>query len=506
MSASGRASSERRLTALGTGNWNNRGIDNHIKRPAGVSSCGLKRMGMKRIDGIPHPLGCGNTSEGIEQSLKYPKQCLVNNEHIYDAGVVRHSAAANIDPHDCNQPPAGIEASKTVQYNNYEALSNKERDGPEGGKPPSWLLGQQKKRRVYPNGRPDQKSHGNPIKHDYVMPHKLPVRPIRRMGPTGNDGPVYDNGAAALNWNLQNQQLNTGPLLHHELTAEEFQTVGQRLHISPLGELRYNVGGKEDLRPACTRAYTKADKPASRLTQYENDKRQLPLFERRVETNMCEPRPPNQMLLPSPDMIAAMAGEGYGGSTATAAESCLYLDARPELSPQSRTYAPSEYSCDPASGLKPAPVYPPESAPGVPLDTRASPSVQSFASEPRRRASSQGGYGQGGRTPASARGSERSYRSYHSSIASSYYYESEGGRSQTGRSQGSRRAKSADRLSYGRSSQRSERSGYSDQRSFYSDTSRTVAEQALNEALRNSRSLGRSQTADCRRRRPNTAR
>merc|ERR1719316_2075188 len=138
---------------LGTGNWNNRGIDNHIKRPAGVSSAGLKRMGMKRIDGIPHPIGCGNTSDAMEASLKYPKQCLVNNEHVYDGLAVRH-----VDVSDPNHAPAGIEASKTVQHNDYAALSNKERDGPEGGKPPSWLIGKQTKRRINPpfqqNGDP----------------------------------------------------------------------------------------------------------------------------------------------------------------------------------------------------------------------------------------------------------------------------------------------------------------------------------------------------------------
>jgi len=296
-----RSQSEKRLTELGTGNWNNRGIDNHIKRPAGVSSCGLKRMGMKRIDGIAHPVGCGNISQGMEASLKYPKQCLVSNEHVYDGLAVQYVPSTSADYSHLN--PAGIEASKTVQYNNYAALSQ-DKDGADA-KAPSWLLGAQTKRRCEDPTR----YNGDPIKHDHVKPHKLPTRPIRRMGPSGNDGPKYDNGAAKLNWNLQKQQMNTGPLTHVGMNAKDWKMVASREHISPLGEVLYNVGGLEDLRPACTKEFTKADKPATLMTQYENDSRQLASFERERRSGKAAPRA-NHQLAESPDMHKAMYGTG----------------------------------------------------------------------------------------------------------------------------------------------------------------------------------------------------
>jgi len=49
------------------------------------------------------------------------------------------------------------------------------------------------------------------------------------------------------------------------------------------GEFIYNVAGHEDLLPAATEAYTKADRPPSRSHRAENDKRWLPNFFRKVD-------------------------------------------------------------------------------------------------------------------------------------------------------------------------------------------------------------------------------
>jgi len=515
---------------LGTGNWNNRGLDNHIKRPAGVSSASLKKMGMKRIDDIPHPIGCGNTSENMEASLKYPKQCLVNNEHVYDAGIVRHTAKCDwVDSK--HHKPAGIPAAKTVQYNNYAALaSDKEMEGPGGGKPPSWLLGQQTKRRV----KSSYCDNGDPVKHDHVMPHKNRHWPMRRMGPDGNNT-VYNNGASKLNWNLTNQQLNSGPLQHHEMSDRDWEALGTRIHVSPLGELSYKLAGKEDMRPACTKEYTKSDRPPTRMTQYMNDSRQLPRFERQLEApHMFEPLQENPMLKESEDMMCAMYGRGDRTPSAYSQQPpANYFGDGPAPSPDKASFVPSEYTCDPAGELRPAPIPPPQS-PGGYADSpggrspggrspggwqspggsraeysRASPSAAEFdrpdaryrgsatSSEinntrPRRRPASAGD--RGGRTPMSARGSDRSYRDrYEGSIASSYYYsESQGGRSQT-----SRRSKSLDRFA-GRQSSRGDR--YSDSGGsggyFQSDPKKRITEQTLNEALRNSRSFNKTPMTD----------
>lgn len=446
MSSDGRARSEGRLTALGVGSWNNRGIDNHIKRPAGVSSCGLKRMGNKRMDDLVCPTGCGNTSKNMVDSLKYPDECLVNNEHIYDAGCVRHFTDANFDPHDANLPTAGVEGWKTVKYLNYQALSDPERDGPEGGKPPSWLVEQKLKRHVQL-----YRGNGDPVRHDHVMPHKVGTRPIRRMGPSGNSGPVYNNGAAKLNWNLQQQQLHTGPLDHKDLKPSDWKAVGQRLQVSALGEVVYNVGGREDLRPACTVEYTKADKPVSRLTQYENDKVLL------RHDRVLERHSPTTRNQESKDMVAAMCGQG--DRTPSAAASCLD-DAgpwRPELSSQAETRAPSEYSRDPARELRPS-VPQPQSyveSQGSRPDSRRSPASQSFESwRDDQRSASNGGRDQkggrdqigastlnrrripdeqNGRRPQSARGPDRrgtpnkqGYRSQTASSVGSSYLGPEG--------------------------------------------------------------------------------
>jgi len=53
----------------------------------------------------------------------------------------------------------------------------------------------------------------------------------------------------------------------------------KQVHIGG-GEFVYNVAGHEDLHPAATSAYTKADRPPSRLHRAENDKRWLPSFYR----------------------------------------------------------------------------------------------------------------------------------------------------------------------------------------------------------------------------------
>lgn len=498
--------SEKRLTELGTGNWNNRGIDNHIKRPAGVSSAGLKRLGMKRIDGIPHPQ-CGNTSEGMEASLKYPKQCLVNNEHVYDGlSVFTPVSAAEMNSFDMNQRPAGAEASKTVALNNYAALIT-DKDDPSHGKVPSWLYGSVAKKKFARHY-----SDFNPVRHDHVLPHYVPPRPIRRMGPDGNASPPYDNGAARLNWNLQNQQLNTGPLALlsvQSMSKKDWKEVAQRVHISPLGEVVINLGGMEDLRPACIKEYQKADKPGSILTQYENESRQFARFER----DWPRPANRNHVSNQSGEMLRAMSHDDVGMRTPSRASEFQ----QSVVDTPSRRLA-SEYSYsgtrDPAPDLRPstAPVQTPMSA----REPRRSPGMSNFDS----------GRSGGSRTPMSARGSafgsrtaastrdryfrddatdlsfredpsyandrgsyrgDRSYaddRSYYSyednayrddrSIASSYWYGEDGGGSRTG--------KSLDRVS------RSQRTpGRSSVSGMFSDPSRTTTEKVLNEALKSAR-------------------
>lgn len=459
---------------LGTGNWNNRGIDNHVKRPAGCSSAGLKRMGMKRIDGETNAKG--NTSRDMEQSLKYPRQCLVDNEHVYDADAVQH-VPSNIRTDYSNHSPAGIEAAKTVQYNNYAALSCGDRDGPQGGKVPSWLVGAQTKRRCDdPSG-----NNGDPVKHEHVLPHRLPTRPIRRMGPHGNDGPMYDNGAAGLNWNLTQQNMNTGPLHHDDMDKEQWRVIGAREHISPLGEVLYNVGGREDMRPACSKEYTKADRPATLMTQYDNDSRQLALFERfNSRRKPGHTRQQCPQLKESKEMVKALyGGESSAGNSVIGGSSAYQQD----------DYAPSGsgYS-DAASDLRPrsAPQQARSTGTMSARGSRTSPSVRSFDESSRR----SGGYGD--RTPQSSRGSMRSYDdrgsyrgnndrgSYRGdderSIASTYYTESQGSRSM--------RSKSVDGFSGNQRRYKDTGSSRSGMSGMFSDPSRTVTEQALNQALK----------------------
>jgi hypothetical protein len=379
---------------------------------------------------------------------------------------------------DLNHAPAGIEASKTVQYNNYAALSDKERDGAEGGRAPSWLIGKQTKKRV---DAPFQ-INGDPIKHDYVMPHKIPSRPIRRMGPSGNEGPTYDNGAARLNWNLQKQQLNTGPLPFKDMSHEDWKTVSARVQISPLGEVLYNVGGLEDLRPACYLEFTKADKPATLLTQYENDKRQLASFQRE-RTGPIELR--HAITQSSPDMVNVMYGEETGARTPSKVG---FSETGSYGAPQYEdSYAPSEYSRggDPARDLRPR-TAPQMRAPMSAREPRRSPGVQSVKTFEE----SELRYRDAGRTPMSARGSDRyergSYRDYRSSVASSCYTESEAFRPNRQSDAGkSLRSKSVDRSS---NTQRRFSDVGSPMSGIFSDPSRTVTEQALNDALRSSRS------------------
>merc|ERR1719199_82025 len=136
------------------------------------------------------------------------------------------------------------------------------------------------------------------------------------------------------------------------------------------------------------------------------------------------------MLQMSPDMMAAM----YGYDT-TPSASCFQSQSGAGYgpSPGEETFAPSEYSRDPARELRPAPVQPVQSPTDLRQsprdarpDSRASPSVTSFDSWQQGNVNRRSSVG--GRTPMSARGSDRGQRScYSQSIASSYYYESEGG-------------------------------------------------------------------------------
>lgn len=302
------ANSERRLTELGTGNWNNRGIDNHVKRPAGVSSAGLKRMGMKRIEGIESKV----RESTVESSLKWPKQCLVDNEFVYDGLAVDHlPRSRSADP--AFNAPAGIEASKTVHMHNHGALSEKERDGPEGGRSPAWLIGAQTKRRV---PAPFQIHNPEPVKHEYLKPHNVKSRSMRRMG--------YENAASRQNWNMQKQQLNTGPLSHEGMSLDDWKQVSKKVHVNECGEIIFMAGGMEDLRPACTQALTKADKGASMVTNYLNDSRDLARFERRKTWAYTDEQwgRGNPQLAESPDMEHCMTGGPRTPSASAYDESC----------------------------------------------------------------------------------------------------------------------------------------------------------------------------------------
>lgn len=470
---SARGGSERpqRIDELGTANWNNRGIDAHIKRPAGASSAALKKMGMKKIDGIPHPLGTGNNSDGMTSSLKYTKNCLITNEQVYDgvAGTVPYSPADSYNSVFSGAQPAGIEASKTVQYNNYAALSTDK----EGGKAPAWLIGKQTKRRIDAPFQTD----ANPIKHEHVRPHLSGNRPIRRMGPSGNTGPKYDNGASRLNWNLQKQQLNTGPLKYDGISREDWKAVSVREHISPLGEVLYSAGGLEDLRPPCIQEFTKADKPASLLTKYVNDARELSKFER---DNYTPADPKFHVSTESADMVKAMYQHNTPTASRTSSEAAYdYQRTQPlTMSDTGLQALPegSEFSYVSRGDQRPMTAPGPMSA-----RSRQSGSLASLDSRSRRSGA------------MSARGSQRSdggkYRGDErlASIASSYYSESDAGsRVQRSKSvdNGSRRGdeRKEDRRPQPRGG------GYTGQSAtpmsgFFSDPSRTVTSSALNEAL-----------------------
>lgn len=476
------ANSERRLTELGTGNWNNRGIDNHVKRPAGVSSAGLKRMGMKRIEGIESKV----RESTVESSLKWPKQCLVDNEFVYDGLAVDHlPRSRSADP--AFNAPAGIEASKTVHMHNHGALSEKERDGPEGGRSPAWLIGAQTKRRV---PAPFQIHNPEPVKHEYLKPHNVKSRSMRRMG--------YENAASRQNWNMQKQQLNTGPLSHEGMSLDDWKQVSKKVHVNECGEIIFMAGGMEDLRPACTQALTKADKGASMVTNYLNDSRDLARFERRKTWAYTDEQwgRGNPQLAESPDMEHCMTGGPRTPSASAYDESC----------------APSE----PRSFLQ-------QRSPRSARPGDQSPSFRSYDQGSTDGRGGRGGPG-GTRTPQSARASDRyersSMRSYRSSVPSSCYSESDVGRRSKSQdrmsgtqsrfsdggyseSRGGRRAKSQDRLSRTQGRYSDSASRYSDGASRYSDgssvvtgvfsdPSRTVTAQALNEALQSARGPGRS--------------
>jgi hypothetical protein len=186
----------------------------------------------------------------------------------------------------------------------------------------------------------------------------------------------------------------------------------------------------------------------------------------------------------SPDMVKAMY---YHINASEGSRTPSRASYQPSYGVQYGGYAPSDISYrsgDPVPDLRPASAPAPESARGY--GSRQSPSITSFEDFQRRRG--------GNRTPMSARGSSDRYYdgdrgSYRggdrSSIASSYYYsdmDSQGGRP--------RRSKSLDRAS--RRSDMSERSRYSGTPAsgLFSDPSRTVTSEALNEALRGSRAVG----------------
>lgn len=74
----------------------------------------------------------------------------------------------------------------------------------------------------------------------------------------------------------------------------------QSVHVSCKGEKRYNVCGTQDLKPAATHMFTKADCPPSARAIKENDRRQLQRFERNTELEM------NNLLASSDNMRRAL--------------------------------------------------------------------------------------------------------------------------------------------------------------------------------------------------------
>lgn len=270
--------------------WSVRGIDNHVKRPAGVSSAGMKRAGLKRID---HRLARQPT---IEANFKMDDDCITVSS-CSDYGtrcVMSQRKSPRIDP--ARQHPAGIEASKTVQYNNHwserDWKTSKDSSGAAPGRAPAWLMAFQTKRRIEP---PDS---WDPIKHDFIRPRSWVPRSMRRMG--------YDNAANRESWNLMNSTNTAGPL-DSSFSKERLTDIAAKVHISNLNEIIFNVAGGEDLLPPATNEFVKADLPSSQQQQYENDCRHLSLFEQERSRNMYS-RGGNPQLVESPDMYLCLHG------------------------------------------------------------------------------------------------------------------------------------------------------------------------------------------------------
>mmetsp|Transcript_16473 Transcript_16473/g.29970 ORF Transcript_16473/g.29970 Transcript_16473/m.29970 type:complete len:489 (-) Transcript_16473:114-1580(-) len=288
-------SAERRSTSAGSRplnrdeiTWSARGIDNHVKRPAGVSSAGMKRCGMKRID-------IKSRQPTIEANFKMPDDCLtVSSCSDYGTRCVTSARKSpRINP--ANQHPAGIEASKTVQYNNHWMERDWKTSKESGGNPgraPAWVYAFQTKRRIEPP------ENWDPIKHDFIRPRAWVPRSMRRMG--------YDNAANRETWNLMNSTNQSGPL-EQNYTREQLRDIASKVHISSLNEIIYNIGGGEDLMPPATNDFVKADLPSSQQQQYENDCRNLSLFEQERCRNQYS-RGGNPQLTESPDMYLCMHG------------------------------------------------------------------------------------------------------------------------------------------------------------------------------------------------------
>jgi len=202
--------------------------------------------------------------------------------------------------------------------------------------------------------------------------------------------------------------------------------VSGHVHIGSNGEVLYNICGVEDLKPVGHRQFVKGDRPATALCQYENDSRQLPMFERQ--------RPNSKRANPQLEESREMKHSMYGPAFAASDDGQSYAGGYSVRS--GSTWA--ERSNRPQA--------------------RSPRQAESYVSSDRgsRR----------GAVPLSARGSDVR------SVRSSYYSESEG-----------RRSKSVERISTGQ--RRSDAgSAKTPMSGMFSDPSRTVTVDALTQALK----------------------
>lgn len=230
--------------------------------------------------------------------------------------------------HESKQHAAGIEASKTVQYNNHWMDTDWKAGKTEPAKPgraPAWVYALQTKKRL----EPPVAENGDPVKHEHIRPRSWIPRSMRRMG--------YEHGASRQTWNLQNSQKNTGPL-KGSLSREEMKELGSKVHISSLNEIIYNIGGAEDLMPAATNNFVKADLPASRQQQYENNCRNLALFEQDRSRNHYSAGG-NPQLQESADMYLCMHGCAENEAMGDFQEPPLYKTSSPGYSATKSSYA-----------------------------------------------------------------------------------------------------------------------------------------------------------------------